>query len=234
MINRAQKIGALSLVVLGLIIWYSRPAFIRAEFAEHGETFVSDGSAREIGPRQDLCNYLSRPDGYMLISGKVTLSSSGVTQGLLQTSDGEAGLFFEHDPGEDSLLRFGFHQSDENISRVKFGNLRKNGLFVFSILIKSDGSVRMIGDGTDNSTTVEKMAIDCGNFRIAAANGVEGIIGTMTVSISAGSDVANAEHLVNEYRSLYKESLPSTLYKWPLYMGILLLVIGNPLRWRKK
>ena len=234
MINRAQKIGALSLVVLGLIIWYSRPAFSQAEFVEHGETFVSDGSATEIGPRQDLCNYLSRPDGYMLISGKVMLRSSGVTQGLLQTSDGEAGLFFEHDPGEDSLLRFGFHQSDENISRVKFGNLRKNGLFVFSILIKGDGSVRMIGGGTDNTTTVEKMAIDCGNFRIAAANGVEGIIGTMTVSISAGSDVANAEHLVNEYRSLYKESLPSTLYKWPLYTGILLLVIGNPLRWRKK
>jgi hypothetical protein len=170
----------------------------------------------------------------MLISGKVTLSSSGVTQGLLQTSDGEAGLFFEHDPGEDSLLRFGFHQSDENVSRVKFGNLRKSGLFVFSILIKGDGSVRMIGGGTDNTTTVEKMAIDCGNFRIAAANGVEGITGTMTISISAGSDVADAERLVNEYRSLYKESLPSTLYKWPLYMGILLLVIGNPLRWRKK
>jgi hypothetical protein len=169
----------------------------------------------------------------MLISGKVTLNSTGVTQGLLQTSDGESGLFFEHDPGEDSLLRFGFHQSDGNTSRLKFGNLRKNGLFIFSILMKGDGSVRMIGDENDNSTTVEKMAIDCGNFRIAAANGAEGITGAMTVSISSGSNGADAERLVNEYRSLYEESLPSTLYKWPLYTGILLLAIGNPLRWRK-
>jgi hypothetical protein len=56
----------------------------------------------------------------------------------------------------------------------------------------------------------------------------------MTVSISAGTDEADDERLVNEYGTLYKESLPSTLYKWPLYTGILLLVIGNPLRWRKK
>gem|GEM_PF-2524020 len=34
----------------------------------------------------------------------------------------------------------------------------------------------------------------------------------------------------NERHSFYKESLPSTLNKWPLNTGILLMVIGNPLR----
>jgi hypothetical protein len=232
--DRIRKVFACVLIFVGLILWYSRPAFIRAEFPGHGETFKSNRSPTDIGPRQDLCKYLSVPNGYLLLSGNVSLDSSQVTQGLLQTSDDEAGLFFEHDPGEDSLLRFGFHQSDGNTFRLKFGNLRKNGLFVFSILISSDGSIRMNGDGTDVAAKVEMMELDCGNFRIAAANGVEGIKGSMTVSISAGSNSAEAEVLMDEYRSLYEESLPSTLYKWSLYAGVLLLVIGNPWAWRKK
>jgi hypothetical protein len=92
----------------------------------------------------------------------------------------------------------------------------------------------MVGDDTDESSKVEKLLPDCSNFRIAAANGSEGINGTMTVSISAGPNAQQAEELIEEYVSLYNKSLPSTLYKWPLYAGVLLLVIGNPWAWRKK
>ena len=232
--NKIRLAVSLLLVVTGLIMWYTRPAFVRVEFPQHGETFDSSGEPVNIGDRGDLCSSLQGEDGYLLISGNIFLATTGVSQGFLQTSDGETGLFFEYDPGEDSLLRFGFHQSDENVARVKYRNLRKNGAFNFSILVRGDGAIQMVGDGTNETSKVENLSIDCSNFRIAAANGSEGIKGTMFVSISSGSDVQEAEDLIDEYVLLYKKSLPSTLYKWPLYLGVLLLVIGNPWAWRKR
>ena len=224
----------LLMVVTGLVMWYSRPAFVRAVFPEHGETFKSAGEPVNIGDRSDLCSFLQEENGYLFISGTVSLAKIGGAQGFFQTSDGETGLFFEYDPGEDSLLRFGFHQSDENVARVKYRNLRKSGTFNFSILVRSDGTLRMVGDGTDETSKVENLSIDCSNFRIAAANGSEGIEGTMSVSFSSGLDAQQAEALIDSYLSMYSKSLPSTLYKWPLYAGVLLLVIGNPWAWRKK
>jgi len=232
--NKIRLGFSLLLVVTGLIMWYTRPAFVRAEFPEHGETFESAGEPVNIGDRGDLCGYLQEENGYLFISGTVSLATTGAAQGFLQTSDGESGLFFEYDPGEDSLLRFGLHQSDGSTDRVKYRNLWKGGAFNFSILVRSDGTLRMIGDDTDESSKVEKLLIDCSNFRIAAANGSEGINGTMTVSISAGPNAQQAEELIEEYVSLFNKSLPSTLYKWPLYAGVLLLVIGKPWAWRKK
>ena len=232
--NKIRLAVSLLLVVSGLIMWYTRPAFVRAEFPEHGESFESAGAPLNIGDRSDVCSFLQNENGYLLISGNVSLTTIGATQGFLQTSDGETGIFFEYDPGEDSLLRFGFHQSDENVARVKYRNLRKNGAFNFSILVRGDGTLRIVGDGTDETSKVENLSIDCSNFRIAAANGSEGIEGAMSVSISSGSDAQHAEDLIDSYLSIYSKSLPSTLYKWPLYAGVLLLVIGNPWAWRKK
>jgi hypothetical protein len=232
--NKIRRAVSLLLVVAGLVMWYTRPAFVRVEFPEHGETFESAGKPVNIGDRGDLCSSLQEQNGYLFISGNISLTTTGSTQGFLQTSDGETGLFFEYDPGEDSLLRFGFNQSDENVARVKYRNLRKSGPFNFSILVRSDGTLRMVGDDTDETSKVENLSIGCSNFRIAAANGSEGIEGTMAVSFSSGSDAQQAEELIDGYLSMYRRSLPSTLYQWPLYAGVLLLVIGNPWAWRKK
>ena len=225
---------SLLLVVTGLFMWYTRPAFVRAEFPDHGQTFESAGKPVNIGDRGDLCSYLEEENGYLFISGTVSLATTGSAQGFFQTSDGESGLFFEYDPGEDSLLRFGLHQSDGSIIRVKYRNLRKTGVFNFSILVRHDGVLRMVGDDTDIGSKVGKLSIDCSNFRISAANGSEGIDGTITVSFSAGPNAQQAEELIDDYVSVYRDALPSTLYKWPLYLGVMLLVIGNPWAWRKK
>jgi len=225
---------SLLLIITGLILWYSRPAFVRAEFPDHGETFESTGEPVEIGDRRGLCNLLQEENGYLLISGSVSLDTIDMAQRFFQTSDGESGVFFEYDPGENSLLRFGLHQSDENVARVKYRNLQSSGLFNFSILIKSDGTLRMVGDDIDEYTKVENLSINCSNFRIAAEGESGGITGTMTVSFSSGSNALEAEELVDGYVSSYRNSLPSTLYKWPFYAGVLLLIIGNPWAWRKK
>jgi hypothetical protein len=254
--KRARLICLVALSIIGLILWYYRPTFVRAEFPEHGETYSTLGSPIEVGDRQDFCAFLDRESGFLLISGVVHFDTDAIVgslfkvrdrnlgqissyqnstpYGLLQSSDFETGLFFELDPGENYLLRFGLHQTTGEVTRLRFLELNKLGAIQFAILVRGNGLVRMIGDGIDSSTKIESLAIACDNFRIAAANGMEGIDGSITVSISAGANAVDAERIINDYRFYYKESLPSTLYKWPLYSGVLLMVMGNPLKWRKK
>ena len=54
-------------------MWYTRPAFVRAEFPDHGQTFESAGKPIEIGDRSDLCSYLKKRNGYLLVSGRISV-----------------------------------------------------------------------------------------------------------------------------------------------------------------
>ena len=222
------------LIATGLIMWSIRPAFVRVSIPAHGETFLSDGKQINIGERPDLCIHLLDQSGYLLVSGQIDGRVSNKPQGFFQTSNLESGLFFEYDPGEDSLLRFGIHQQDGSTTRLKFDNLRRDDVFNFGILIQGDGTIRMVGDGKNLIYSIPQLDISCANLRIGAANGNEGVIGQISMSVSAGNDPMEAESILNAYSSSYRNSLPSTMYKWPLYSGILLIAIGNPWKWRKR
>jgi len=215
-------------------MWSIRPAFVRVSIPAHGETFLSDGKQINIGERPDLCIHLLDQSGYLLVSGQIDGRVSTKPQGFFQTSDLESGLFFEYDPGEDSLLRFGIHQQDGSTTRLKFDNLRRDDVFNFGILIQGNGTIRMVGDGKSLFYDVPQLDISCVNFQIGVANGIEVFDGQISLSVSAGKDSSVAENILNSYSTTYRNSLPSTMYKWPLYLGILLIAIGNPRTWRKR
>ncbi len=222
------------LIVFGLIMWSIRPAFVRVSIPAHGETFMSNGEPIGVGERPDLCIHLLDQSGYLLVSGQIEGHVNNNPQGFFETSDLESGLFFEYDPGEDSLLRFGIHQQDGSTTRLKFDNLRRDDVFNFGILIQGNGTVRMVGDGKSLFYDVPQLDISCANLRIGVANGNEVLDGQISLSVSAGKDSSVAENILNSYSSSYKNSLPSTMYKWPLYSGIILIAIGNPRTWRKR
>ena len=222
------------LIVFGLIMWSIRPAFVKVSIPAHGETFISDGKPISVGERPDLCIHLLNQSGYLLVSGQIEGRVSTNPQGFFQTSDLESGLFFEYDPGEDSLLRFGIHQEDDSTARLKFDNLRRDDEFNFGILIQGNGTIRMVGDGKSLFYDVPQLDISCANLGIGVANGNQLFDRQISLSISAGKDFSVAENILNSYSSSYRNSLPSTMYKWPLYSGILLIAIGNPWKWRKR
>ncbi|NBX88135.1 MAG: hypothetical protein EBQ97_06425, partial [Bacteroidetes bacterium] len=200
----------------------------------HGETFQSDKEPTVVGARPDICAHLLDQTGYLLISGQIDGHVINRPQGFFQTSDLESGLFFEYDPGEDSLLRFGIHKLDGSTSRLKFGNLRRDAVFNFGVLIQGNGKIQMFGDGKDLFFDVPLLDISCANIRIGEANENLGVDGSISLSISAGNDLPEAESILNSYSTSYRNSLPSTMYKWPLYSGILLIALGNPWKWRKR
>jgi hypothetical protein len=218
----------------GLFAWTIRPDYVLTSFASHGDTFTYQAEAIEIGGQDELCASISQSDGYILLSGVIDPTSLSGQQGFFQSADNEDGIFFEYDQGENFLVRLGVRRADGTTVRLKFGSLHHIRKFSFVIMIDNSGDIRMIGNGTDITTNAGSLAPQCSNWRIGSANGSVPFNGTITMSVSSGTGTSESNVLIDQYKRDYADSLPSTMYKWPLYSGILLIAIGNPWKWRKR
>ncbi len=243
MLSLSSKLGVLNwfryvfscvCVSVGLVIWQIRTEYVSVKPPSFGEKYTFDGSNNDLGVRDDLCARLSEPNGYLLLSGTINMQSIDTAQGFFQSADGENGLFFEFDPGEDSLVRFGVRLADETIARLKFKNLRNTGEFSFLLLVDQSGRIRLVGDGTDETSTIGELSVSCDNWQIGSANGSVDFDGQMTMSISTGASVQDANQSLDKYLNDYNSNLPNTTYKWPLYTGLLVLALGNPFRFLRK
>ena len=225
---------AIICILAGIVLFLLRPDFLVVQFPEHGVSNSLDTGVIGLGERLDLCAPLAEHDGYVLISGVIQMDSLAEPQGFFQSADNEDGYFLEYDPGENRLVRLGIRLADGTIARIKLVNLRNVGDFGFTLLLGGDGSVRVSTGGADETTLVGELAPSCTNWKIGSANGNPDFKSGLALEISSGMNKQVADELLSKYVSLYSDSLPSTLYKWPLYAGVLLLVIGNPWTWRKK
>ena len=222
------------LILGGIVAWSIRPDYVMASFPSHGDTFNYQAEVIEIGGRDDICATLSQQDGYILLSGVIDIASLSGPQGFFQSADNEDGIFFEYDPGENSLIRLGVHLADGTTARVRFDLLHRIGKFNFVIMINNSGEIRMISNGNDIVANAVVIAPNFSNWRIGSANGSAQFNGTITMSMSSGKGTNKLNAEIDQYMRSYKESLPSTMYKWPLYSGILLIALGNPWKWRKR
>jgi hypothetical protein len=234
MYDRLRFVLSLLLILVGLVAWSNRPDYVMANFPSHGDSFSYQAEVIEIGGRDEMCATLSQPDGYIFLSGVIDIASLSGQQGFFQSADNEDGIFFEYDPGENSLIRLGIHLADGTTARVRFDLLRRIGKFSFVIMINNSGDIRMISNGNDIFANAVAVAPNCSNWRIGSANGSAQFNGTITMSVSSGIGTSESNAEIDQYMRSYEESLPSTMYKWPLYSGILLIALGNPWKWRKR
>jgi len=234
MYDRFRFVLSLLLILVGLVAWSNRPDYVLARFPSHGDSFSYQANMIDVGSRDDICSALSQSDGYILLSGVIDIASLSGQQGIFQSADNEEGIFFEFDSGENSLVRLGIHLADGTTSRVRFDSLHRIGEFGFVILIKNSGDIRLIGNGNDTTKNVGALAPNCSNWRIGSANGSAQFVGSITMSVSSGTGTSELNAEINQFMRSYEESLPSTMYKWPLYSGILLIAISNPWKWRKR
>ena len=228
-----------SLITLGFLMWLSRPPYLAASPPKHGQTFQSSYQPSQAYDLTAACSSLSKQNGYLLITGLIDMRSIiGERQIFFQTNNDVNRLFLEYDPGQRSVLQFGVAVNQDLTEYRTLGELKKVGPFIFAILISHDGSIEMRGTGAakmphklkvgnvENGNT-SATSINCSNFRLNAGNGIEGTDGIVRLSISGGTNYENGLQVINAYKHDYQDHLPSTLYKWPLYGGIL-LSIGRP------
>ena len=87
---------------------------------------------------------------------------------------------------------------------------------------------------TDAIFEIGKNSISCDDWQIGSANESSDFGGNITMSISAGSSVKDADETLDNYIKDFDSNLPSTTYKWPLYIGLLLLALGNLFKFLQK
>ena len=222
-------------ILVGLSMWQLRADYVAVPTPDHGELHLAESVPLILGNREDLCSNLSQDDGYILLSGSITLKSLGSSLGFFESAASENGLFFEYDPGEGSLVRLGVRLSDGSIARIRFTSLKQPGTFNYLILLTGRGDVLMRGSGVNESTAIGPISIICDNWSVGTANGSGALDGSMSLAISTGLDSNSAKLMLGDYVTAYKSSLPSERYKVPLYFGLFLFILGNPFKyWPRK
>jgi hypothetical protein len=226
------------LVITGLSMWLHRPAYVSNAFPEHGLMIRSIYKPSNIYNLTDVCSPLRRTSGYLLISGSIDMRSrDGQRQVFFQSNTDLRSLFLEYQP-KDISINFGIIDQYGDTQYINLGLLKKNGLFNFVFLINHDGTIKIFGNGVVDiprqlrvesiDTHLTNATITCNHFRL---NGVDRFLGTdgdVQVQISAGATYQDGLKLFEDYKSDYKNHLPDTSFKWPLYMGIFLWIIKFP------
>ena len=216
------------LIAIGLLSWFRLPEPSVILFPSHGETFTTEKGIVEVGPRPDLCNALDEPTGYLLISGSIDLTKIGLDQGFFQTADEESGIYLDIDGG--GQVRLGIHLQDGSTGQVWFRHKYRTGLFNYAILIGSDSSIRIVGDQNDIQVQLKDIEPTCSNVRIGAGNETEAVEAQVIANISSGNNLEMANAELDSYVASLTNSQSSSMYKLPLYIGILILMLLRPMR----
>jgi hypothetical protein len=188
----------------------------------------------------DICSLHPEPDGYLLLTGSIKLQSIiGERQVFFQTNTTSNQVFLEYDPGQNSILQFGITDETGTPQFIYLGRIKKAGPLNFALLMRQDGAIQVLGNGivelpdqftlgSSGSHQSKNTTIDCSNFRLNVGSGLKGTDGDVQVQVSSGASYEDGLKLFDEYKLEYRNSLPETKYKWPLYIGILLLVVDSP------
>jgi hypothetical protein len=234
------RIIFLILIGLGISIWLNRPPYFATNFPMHGLAIRSVYQASSNYDLTDICSPLGEPGGYLLVSGSINMRSIiGERQVFFQTNTTSNQVFLEYDPGQNSILQFGVADQSGTPQFVQLGRIKKVGLLNFVFLMRQDGLIQVFGNGTVDlpkqlimgsigSHQTINTAINCSNFRLNGGNGSMGTDGEVQVRVSSGATYEDGLKLFNQYELDFQNELPGTSFKWPLYAGILLLVVDTP------
>jgi hypothetical protein len=233
-------IVCLMLIGIGVLNWLNRPTYLANSFPTHGLMIQSAYRPSSIYDLTDICSSHQEPNGYLLLSGSIKLRSLiGERQVFFQSNSMSNRLFVEYDPGQNSILQFGVADENGTPQFVRLGRIKKVGPLNFVFLMRQDGAIQVFGNGTVDlpkqlimgsigSHQTNNSAINCSNFRLNGGNGSLGTDGEVQVRVSSGATYEDGLKLFNQYKYDFQNELPRTSYKWPLYAGILLLVVDAP------
>jgi hypothetical protein len=111
-----------------------------------------------------------------------------------------------------------------------FRHKYRTGIFNYAILIGADSSIRIVGDQNDIRVQMNEIEPTCSNIRIGAGNETEAVEAVVVANISSGNDLDRANANFDSYVDLLSKNQNASTYKFPLYMGILLLMFLRPIR----
>ena len=231
-IFRKRYFVIVPLLVLFLAGWSFNKATRDSSFPSHGEVFENSKGIVNVGSRQDLCDQLLQPNGYLLINGSLTLTEVGNAQGFWQTDDIESGVFFELDG---TKIRIGVALVDGTTLRSYLTGDASTGQHDYVVLLQESGELKFLFNHTQSVFQLGKIAPTCNNVRIGMGNEQETFSGSITTEVSAGADSSTASALINTYTKWWDlQNRLNQLGRPVIFVAGLLIVFGNPFKPQKQ
>ena len=219
------------LLLVSAIGW----TFLRPKSAEpfppQGDIITNSAGVADLGSKPELCDPLSQPGGYILISGTLQLDEVGNSQGFLQTDNEEIGISFDLD----GSARVGIALKDGTTAQIQNFQPTKIGTLDFVIFLKSDGKLLYYENGMKTERKLSPISPTCNAVRVGMGNEAD-FGGVISASFRSGTDLSDAEKLVAKYGKQFNTN-SVFLYNWSkfaLFAGVLMIVFGNPFKPQKQ
>jgi len=220
------------LLLISAIGWtFLRPRSVEP-FPPQGDIFENSAGVVDLGSKPELCDPLSQPGGYMLISGTLQLDEVGTSRGFLQTDNGETGIFFDFD----GSAQVGIALRDGTTARIQNFQPTTIGKLDFVIFIKSDGKMLYYENGMKTERELSPISPTCNAVRVGMGNESANFGGVISATFRSGTDLSDAEKLVAKYGKQFNTN-SVFLYNWSkiaLFVAVLMIVFGNPFKPQKQ
>lgn len=163
-----------------------------------GRTEKSIGAARRVGDLTTFCDQLVG-GGALAMAIRMTFFSVESDQGVMQTADGERGVFVELQRSERHVLRLGVN-TREGFRRVFIARQTWTGVRDALVVLKGNGSISVTSGSAVVDVTGPELAPDCTNWRIGAGNDLQDFLGTVELSWQFSADSGAFDRMVVDYR----------------------------------
>jgi len=224
-------------VIIPLLIFFSASWTFNQiagnlSFPSHGELFENSKGIVNVGSRQDLCDQLFKPHGYILFTGSLTLTEVDNLQGFWQTDEIESGVFFELDG---TAIRIGIALADGTTSLSPLILDTYARQYDYVMLLQGNGELTFLINHTLSVLQLGKISPTCDNIRIGMGNEQETFSGSITMEVSAGADSSTAIALVKTYTKWWNIQNRLNQFGRPvIFVSGLLIVFGNPFKPQKQ
>ena len=220
------------LLLISAIGWtFLRPRPLE-QFPPQGDIIENSAGVADLGSKPELCDPLSQPGGYILISGTLQLDEVGNSQGFLQTDNAETGIYFDLD----GSARVGIALKDGTTAQIQNFQPTKTGTLDFVIFLKSDGKLLYYENGMKTERELSPISPTCNAVRVGTGNESADFGGVISATFRSGTDLSDAEKLVAKYGKQFNRN-SVFLYNWSkiaLFVGVLMIVFGNPFKPQKQ
>ena len=231
-IFRKRYFVIIPLLIFFLAGWTFNKTTQNSTFPSHGEVFENSKGIVNVGSRQDLCDQLLKPNGYLLLNGSLTLTEVENFQGFWQTDDIESGIFFELDG---TLIRIGVALADGDTSRSALIVDAYAGQYDYVVLLQGNGELTLFINHTKSVFQLGKISPTCNNVRVGMGNEWETFTGLISTEVSAGADSSSAINLINKYTKWWEtQNRLNQLGRPVIFVAGLLIVFGNPFKPQKQ
>lgn len=182
-----------------------------------GDGAKSSGAARSVGDLTSSCSQLAG-GGALALAIRMAFSNVEADQGVMQTADGERGMFVEFQRSERHVLRMGVN-TREGFRRIFIARQTWRGTRDVFVVLKGQGGISVTSGSAIVDVAGPEIISDCSNWIVGTGNDLQDFIGTVDVAWKFSRDGDTFDRMVRDYRRELAAAGASSP-RWPFVLSV--------------